>query len=308
MKILKILALIIGLIVSLVIIAIVYFNASFPPHYENKAPNITVELNSERIAEGKKIVSMTCALCHKSEDGKLSGKILDKDSPVGTHYAPNITKDFKNGIGRYTDGELIYLLRTGITKEGKLTPPWMSRFPNLSDEDIFSIVAFLKSDDSLVDAVKSTPGESEPTLLFKILMNVAFKPIPYPKEKIIAPSIDNIIAYGKYLATAKYECFGCHSKDFSTVNILEPEKSEGYFGGGNQFINPEDGTISYSKNLTMDESGLGNWNLELFTKVLKSGNNLNGSKFKYPMSAYNLLTDSEINAIWSYLNSIPKIK
>ncbi|MBK7106008.1 MAG: cytochrome c [Ignavibacteriae bacterium] len=307
MKILKILVILIAIILSLVVVAIIYFNASYPPHYKNEAQDITVEINSIRLAEGKKIVSMNCAICHISNDGTLGGRVFSNYGPMGTSYSANITKDVKYGIGRYTDGELIYLLRTGITKEGKLTPPWMSRFPNLSDEDIFSIVAFLKSENEMVKPVQSLAGENDPSLLFKILMNLAFEPLPYPKEKISSPPMDNIIAYGKYLATAKYECYSCHGRDFSSVNVFEPEKSEGYFGGGNVFTNPDNDLITYSKNLTMDKTGLGNWNLELFTKVLKTGKNLNGTKLEYPMQKYNLLTDYEINAIWEYLKSIPKI-
>ena len=35
----------------------------------------------------------------------------------------------ESGIGKWTDSELAYLLRTGITRDGRYTPPWMLKFP-----------------------------------------------------------------------------------------------------------------------------------------------------------------------------------
>src|SRR6478672_9085483 len=135
----------------------------------------------------------------------------------------------------------------------------MVKLPNLSDEDLFSIIAFLRSDDPLVYAADvDPPGTTTPSFLTKFLSHVAFKPLPYPSQPIQAPAATDKIARGRYLV-AGLDCFPCHSADFKTMNVLAPEKSPGYMGGGN-LVNDLRGKPIYSANLTSDvETGIGKW-------------------------------------------------
>lgn len=83
----------------------------------------------------------------------------------------------------------------------------MPKFPHISDEDLYSIIAFLRSDNPLVQPSDSNPPPIVPSFLTKFLANTAFGPLPYPDEPIVAPDPGDKVAYGKYLATAKFDCY-----------------------------------------------------------------------------------------------------
>ena len=305
-KILKVTAILLAVILVLVLIGALYIHLSGIPKHENKAPNLKIEADSAMVAEGARLAMMLCVQCHRSEDGKLGGAFME-DSEFGEIYGPNITQHPKYGITHYTDGELAYLMRTGIRKDGQYTPPWMPKFPHLSDYDLHSIIAFLRSDHPLVQPSNEVQPMSRPSFLAKLLCRVAFGPLPYPDHKITAPDLSDKVAYGKYIATAKIECYTCHSADFKTANLLEPEKSGGFMGGGNK-IKDREGNIIVSSNLTMDkETGLGNWTEEQFIKAVKFGIRPNGQAIRQPMFPMPQMTDEEASAIWAYLQTVPMI-
>ena len=71
--------------------------------------------------------------------------------------------------------------------------------------------------------------------------------------------------------------------------------------------------ISFAGNLTPDASGIGSWSLEQFSKVLKEGKFKgleNGRPILPPMpwQTYANLTDSDLEAIFNYLKSIPAVE
>lgn len=307
-KILKITGIVLGTLVLIMLVAAAYINFAKVPSYEVNAPNLNVNLDSASIAEGRRIATMVCNQCHMNE-GKLEGKLMEgEESPFGIIWAPNITQHKENGIGKYTDGELAYLFRTGIKRDGEYAPPWMPKLPHLSDEDMNDLIAYLRSDMPEVQASDKVQPKSQPSFLVKFLLRVAFKPLPYDGEPIYAPSTTDKIAYGKYLATAKVDCYGCHSLDFKTQNLMEPEKTPGFFGGGNPF-GDKDGGVIYSSNLTPDKAtGIGNWTEENFVKIMKFGQKPDGTVIRPPMTPFPLLTDEELSAIWAYLQSVPAIE
>ncbi len=307
-KLLRITALLLAGIITILTAAALYINYKSLPVYENLAPELTVKIDSASVAEGAKIGMMLCAHCHSSDDGKLGGALMEK-SALGEIYAPNITQHPEYGTTQYTAGELAYLLRTGIRKDGGYAPPWMTKLPHLSDEDLHNIIAFLRSDHPLVQPSDNDPPPTKYSFLAKFLLTMGIaKPLPYPEQEIKAPSPSDQVAYGRYLAVAKYDCYGCHSKDFSSINLMEPEKTEGFFGGGNAVLDRNGNTV-ISKNLTMDEAtGLGDWMEAEFIRALKYGQLPSGKTISNPMIPYAHLTDEEAAAIWAYLQTIPVIK
>jgi mono/diheme cytochrome c family protein len=308
-KILLITGILFGLIICSVILFVGFIQLKGIPEY--KAGNIEFEHVStpESIERGYKLTSMLCAGCHKNyETGNLTGGLmLDAPPEFGKIYAPNITQDKEYGIGNWTDAELVYLLRTGIKKDGSYAPPYMAKLPKMADEDINAIISFLRSNHPMVAAANIPDQPCEPSFLTKLLCNIVFKPLPYPEEKIAMPDTTNKVALGKYLAF-NLECFSCHSADFKTNDFLNPEKSAGYFGGGNKPFNRE-GKIMLTSNLTPDkETGIGNWSEEKFINALKYGMKEGEHALRYPMQPYSLLTDYEASAIFEYLLSIPAIQ
>jgi cytochrome c1 len=103
------------------------------------------------------------------------------------------------------------------------------------------------------------------------------------------------------------ECYSCHSRDFTKNDYVHPEKSEGFFGGGNEMIGMN-GEKVVTRNLTMDEeTGIGKWKEEDFIKAVKYGIVPSGPALRPPMTPFTDLTDNEARAIFAYLKSLPKI-
>jgi hypothetical protein len=280
------------------------------PKYKAEHINLTIEPTPARIAKGEKLASMLCVHCHLDPNtGKLTGRHLTEVPQFGAVYSRNITKDPEHGIGKWTDGELVYLIRTGLKPDGTYLPPYMAKLTHIADEDLFSIIAFLRSDNPLVQPDKTVPPATNPSFLTKFLCNAGItKPFPYPKQPILAPDTTDKVKWGEYIAIGELECFSCHSRDFAKNDYFNPEKSKGFFGGGNTLIDP-DGQKIQSLNLTPDaETGIGTWSEAEFIKALKSGIVPgNQPALRPPMTPYVNLTDNEAKAIYAYLRTIPKI-
>lgn len=287
----------------------VYVYSTDIPYYDVSTIEYVAQSSPKSIERGEKLTSMLCASCHLNrETGKLTGiKMIEAPPEFGEIYSQNITQDKTYGIGNWSDGELLYLLRTGIKKNGQYAPPYMAKLPKMADEDIDAIISFLRSDHEMVkaDSTKDTP--SKPSFLTKLLSRVAWKPFPMPKAKTYVPDSSNTTEFGKYLAN-NLECFSCHSADFKTNDFLKPESSKGYFGGGNKPLD-EKGRVMLTPNLTPDkETGIGNWSKEKFVKAVKYGIKEGEPALSYPMAPYSRLSDYEVGAIFEYLKTIPPIK
>ncbi len=306
---LKIIGFIVIILFAIALVGFFYINSSEIPKYETLKIDYHSNGDSIAIARGKKLVSTLCAGCHMNQEtGKLTGtKMLEAPSEFGEIYSQNITQDKTYGIGNWTDAEILYLLRTGVKKNGEYAPPYMAKLPNMADEDINAIISFLRSNDPLVKADATPDTPSKPAFLTKLLCKIVWKPFPLPTEKINLPDSTNTIALGKYLAT-NMECFSCHSADFKTNDFLKPELSEGYFAGGNKPLDRE-GKVILTPNLTPDkETGIGNWSKEKFIKAVRFGIVDGQNALAYPMTPYTLLSDTEVAAIYDYLKTIPPIK
>src|SRR5262245_44267725 len=195
-------------VIGVVLVAVVlsagaaaaYIHLSGIPKYSTQRVDLKVDVTPERVERGRRTASMLCAGCHANPTtGVLTGKRME-DAPAefGVIYSKNITRHPVKGIGDWTDGEIAFLLRTGIRRDGQYTPPWMAKLPHMSDEDLQDVIAFLRSDDPMVQAADVDDRESEPTFLTKLLCRVAFKPFAYPTAKIPAPDPKDKVAFGRY--------------------------------------------------------------------------------------------------------------
>lgn len=309
-KLLKILGIALLVVIGLAAGFAGYVAAKGIPKYEKGNLQVKVEVTPEKVARGRKYATTLCASCHGDPTThRLTGKqLIDAPKEFGEIYSKNITQDPNKGIGSWTDGELIYLLRTGIDRTGQYLPPWMAKYPHLSDDDLESIVAFLRSDDPLVAAAAvDPPGKTRPSFLSKFLTHTVFKPLPMPASRIETPDKADKVAYGHYLSSS-LGCFGCHSADFKTMNELEPEKSAGYYGGGNPLLD-QMGSVVPSANITPDdETGIGKWTEADFVRALRYGVRPDKTVLVYPMEPMPALTEEDAAALYAYLKTVPKIR
>ena len=304
----KIAGIILAVIFVLIAVFAAYVQYTGIPKYEPHIVEMKVDVTPTRVENGKRISVMLCIQCHSDDKNKLTGKFLGElPGEFGKIYSKNITHDSVKGIGKWTDGELYYFLRTGVRADGQYVPPYMPKFPLMADEEIKDVIAWLRSDSFGLEASKEEAPETEPSFLVKILSNTIFKPMPYPEKPIVRPDTTDLVALGKYYADGVASCFQCHSKDFKTVDYLSPQLSEGYYGGGNP-MQDMDGNLVLSANLTFDETGIAKYTEEDFIKAVRFGKKLDGSMVKYPMVPHTTLTDLEVKGIYAYLKTIPIIK
>ncbi len=306
---LKIFAWLLGLVLLAIggFAAFVYFGGV--PTYDVPQVSLQVHPTPELVARGKDIARMSCFECHMDYDnGRLSGRrMFDVPEVFGTAYSSNITQDPTHGIGDWSDGELAVLLRTGINRGGRYTMPWMPKLPRMADKDLNALIAWLRSDDSVLQATPVSSRGQELSFLAKFLSRVAFKPFAWPEHGQIAPPLTETVEYGRYLVQDFLECYSCHSADFKSVDDLNPPASVGYMGGGNKLLSL-DGEIILSANITPDtETGIGSWSEEDFVRAIREGLRPDGRVLRFPMSRRPETTEAEARAIYAYLQTVPPI-
>ena len=272
-------------------------------------PNLSVKSTPDRVNRGEVIAQIQCVECHGNKNNQLTGKQLHEIPGIfGKIFSKNITQDKEKGIGNWTDGELIYFLRTGVRRDGTYAPV-MPQYAHMGDEDMQSLVAWLRSDRFPVQPTNEEPQASELSIVSKLLTNTIMKPLAYPQSFIAMPDSADPVALGKYTADAVGDCFSCHSADLIDQDKVHPEKTKGYYGGG-AVLEGEGGEQVITANLTFDEqTGIARkYTKEQFIRAVKLGVRPDGSILRRPMTPKVMLSDNEVGAIYEYLKTIPKIK
>ncbi|MDQ2769878.1 MAG: cytochrome c [Bacteroidota bacterium] len=278
------------------------------PRYPPPWLKVAIPSTPARVALGEKLTLSICSDCHLNRaTNRYSGhRLADLTPDFGRIYTSNITQDAAHGIGRWTTGQLVALLSTGIGPDGRLRLI-MPSYARMSDEDMASIVVFLRSNSPQVQPDLTATPPQEPSLLLKLLGNTIMRPARLPDAPVLAPPPTDTRAFGRYLVLGRYHCYECHSRDFKSNNPTDPEKSKGYLGGGTRLLNNEGQTV-VSRNITGDaETGIGRWSEAQFGQAVRFGQSPNGL-LHYPMNKYSLLTDAEVHALFAYLQSVPQIK
>jgi cytochrome c553 len=314
-KLVKIGAMFLGVIALLAAAGAVYFNVTYPKAIP--VPKVKVEATAERIERGKYLANHValCMDCHSTRDFTkytgpikpgtegMGGEIMGREMGLpGTIPVKNITPA---ALGNWTDGEIIRALTSGVNKHGEALFPVMPypNFVHLSEEDLYSIVAYIRT----LKPIKNEVGEKE--LDFPV--NYIVKTLPLdPYQPHIAPEKSDMKAYGKYLVTIA-SCNDCHtqSKDGEPIAGLEL--------AGGATINLPFGTIR-SANLTPDvETGLGAWTKEQFIQRFKSMANDEIKNMEVPKDGFNTImpwtmyggmSEEDLGAIYEYLHSLKPVK
>jgi mono/diheme cytochrome c family protein len=257
--------------------------------------------SQQALEHGKDLAFSICAGCHYNHGvNKFIGtQIEDVPGIAGKVYAANLTHSKTHGIApKYTDAQIKYLLKTGVAKDGRFLS-YMLR-PNMSDGDINDIIVFLRSDDPSLAAADTTVGLTHFTMIGKAYMNSKAKPVPY-KDGIKRP--ENPAALGYYLVD-NLGCFHCHSKSLTKLNLPNPDQTPGYLAGGLK-MKGINGIDVYVPNITPDkQSGIGTYTREQFLKAVKDGQSPT-KKLKAPMPKFDRLSDTEVDAIYAYIQTVP---
>src|SRR5215831_5410490 len=129
------------------------------------------EVTPTRLERGKYLVNgiVGCVDCHSEHDPTLEGAppksgregagvLFLQDPSLGKVYASNITPDKETGIGNWTDDQIARAVREGIGGDGRALFPIMPyrNFRNLSDEDLASVIVYMRSIPAIKNAVPKT--------------------------------------------------------------------------------------------------------------------------------------------------------
>jgi mono/diheme cytochrome c family protein len=275
-------------------------------YFKTTTDTFTATKIPESEERGKNLTFTICGGCHYDPRvNKFIGKHLnDLPKIAGKMYSANLTHSTTHGRPpHYTDAELFYLLKTGISKSGKFMP-YMMR-PMMADEDINDIIVYLRSNDSAVAAADTTVGKTHINFIGKIGLRYLSSPQPYNKG-VPRPNENDAVSYGRYLV-AVIGCYHCHSEKAKWLNYQDAEKTKGYLVGGMKLKDPKGNKI-YSPNLTPDKAtGIGDFNEDAFRKAVTEGIRPSGKKLSPPMPKFTHLTDKQVHALFAYLQSLPPV-
>jgi mono/diheme cytochrome c family protein len=243
-----------------------------------------------------------CGNCHTPKgsnglpiaDRNLGGGAVVVDSPAFRAVGANLTPDRETGLGRWSDTQIIRAIREGVLPDGSLIGPPMpfELYRRMSDADVAAIVAYLRA----VPAVSNKVEKS----VWHMALPPSYGP---PVDRVSAPSPDDTVAYGAYLAGPIGHCVECHSplgprgRDFSRI------------GAGGQVFEGPWGVV-VAANITSSRTvGLGAWSDAEIERAIREGVAFDGRKLTGPMAFawYKTVSKSDMTALIAYLRSIPAI-
>jgi mono/diheme cytochrome c family protein len=261
------------------------------------------------LAKGEYVArAANCVACHSIPDAPAFSGGLKMATPLGNIYATNITPDPDTGIGKYTLEDFEKAVRDGVAKDGHRLYPAMPypSYTKMTDEDIAAMYAYFMK---VVPPAKvaNKPSEIPPVLNWRwplAVWNVLFF-----DEGVYEPKKDKDAAWnrGAYLVQGPGHCGACHTPRGLAFN------EKGYDETDSDFLSGAMLDHWTAVNLTQDvNSGLGRWSHDDIVKSLKTGQTPFGTAFGTMIEVINnstqFLTDDDINAMATYLKSLPGVK
>ena len=280
-----------------------------------------IEVTPERLARGDYLVHHVsdCLGCHSdfhSDRFALPLKVgtegqggLEFDKKLGVPgvvQAQNITQDPVTGLGSWTDGEILRAIREGVDRKGKALFPMMPYefFHSMSDEDAYSIVAYLRTIKPVSHAV------AKRQLDFPVNLLIKFAPKPITGS-VRSPDPKDRVAYGQYLVTVGV-CRMCHTPHDEKGQLIAGMD----FSGGWEMPGPWGRVVS--ANITPDaDNYMGQASREEFIGRFKSLEGLDGENAPVAPPGKNTvmawpryagMTREDLGAIYDYLKTVQPIK
>jgi len=288
-KILKVSALIVGILVVLVagFYTKTYLSvrSRLNQRYQVNPQTITLRTDSAVLALGARLVKAKgCTECHTDD---LGGKVFIDDGMLGRIVARNLTKG-KGGLpADHSIRDWVLALKHGIRRDGKPLMIMPSHeFTLLSESDMGAIIAYATN---LPKVDRELPDNSLKPLTY-ILTDLGTLPlipaemIDHNRSLVKEVKAEVSIEYGKYIATS---CQGCHRENMKGGEPIAPG-----------FPSPAD----------ISSTGRpGKWTDDEFINTLRTGTTPEGKaldpgQMPWPMAKE--FNDVELKALHLYLNSL----
>lgn len=208
--------------------------------------------------------------------------------------APNITPDQETGAGLWTDDMLARAIREGVGHDGHFLDPAAMPFEfyrSLSDEDLASVIVFLRSIPAVKNFLPSGFHDDEKHSRFSTPVTA-----PIPQPDISTPE-----QKGAYLVRIA-GCQWCHTLRDSNRRSLPGLE----FGGGDLIRNSL--SQASSANLTSDPSGISYYNEERFLNTLRTGTvGARELSPNMPWWYFGHMKDEDLRAIFTHLRTLKPV-
>ncbi|WP_027518981.1 cytochrome c [Bradyrhizobium sp. WSM1417] len=244
-----------------------------------------------------------CASCHAVPDQpdrlRLGGGVAIK-SPFGTFYAPNISSDPTDGIGKWSEAEFVNAVMHGVSPDGQHYFPAFpyTSYQHARREDVLDLFAYLKT----LPAVAGKVRDHDVRFPFNIRRNVGIWKFLFLDGKPFVADGTKLPQWnrGAYLVNSFGHCAECHSPRNALGGIIAGQR----FAGG---PNPEG--EGWVPNIT--QKGLREWSAKDIAYFLKTGELPDGDSVGGAMTRVikntSQLPDDDLAAMADYLKSLPPV-
>ncbi|CAL78833.1 Diheme cytochrome c-type [Bradyrhizobium sp. ORS 278] len=257
------------------------------------------------MANGQEIFNIGgCASCHQvpnQPDRLKLGGGLPLESPFGTFYAPNISPDPTDGIGRWSEADFVNAVLRGVSPGGGHYYPAFpyTSYAGAKVDDVRDLFAYMKT-------LPPVSGASRPHDLpfpFNIRRTVGVWKLLFFDDKPFVADASRSAEWnrGAYLVNTLGHCAECHSPR----NLLGGIKTAQRLAGG-----PDPEGHGFVPNIT--QKGLADWSESdisyfLETGQLPDGDSAGGSMARVIRNT-SQLTPEDRKAMAIYLKSLPPVE
>jgi mono/diheme cytochrome c family protein len=243
------------------------------------APDLKVAGTPEQIQRGRAVADGFCASCH-SKTGTLTGGFdigRKFPIPIGSFVSSNLTP--AGSLQHWSDGEIFRAIRNSVDADGRwLIVMSFTNAGNLSDDDIQSLIAYIRSTPAAGAQTPDPPDEV--SLLGLAMLGAGLLPGGKPvfTGVIEAPAKGPTAQYGQYIVSYQ-DCRQCHGNDLA---------------GGKGGLGPAGPDLTLVKD----------WKREEFITTMRTGIDPNGHEIDgdlMPWRDIGRMDDGELAALYEYI-------
>ncbi len=284
-----------GLIVLLSITAFILssrFKSLSKETYTLTPDEIPIPTDSSSLMRGR-LLSLSCGGCHGYD---YAGKDFFNDPAIGYMSSPNLTKAKGSATENFNNADWVRAIRHGIGHNNTALFVMPSEnFCFMSDKDLGSLIAYLNT----LEPIEKVQGETKFSFMANVMAGAglfgsldSIYPAQYIDHKaaahITSPPMGPTVEYGAYMVKFM-GCQTCHGKDLNGGKHPDPNA-------------PLVPSIS-------NKGNFGNWNLEQFKSVFRSGRTPEGKTLNpefMPFASIGAFSDPELEALYKYIKSVSK--
>jgi mono/diheme cytochrome c family protein len=245
-----------------------------------------------------------CSSCHavpNQPDRLKLGGGLAMPSPFGTFYAPNISPDPADGIGRWSEADFVTAVLKGTSPSGAHFYPAFpyGSYQRARIEDVRDLFAYLKT----LPVVQGRVREHDLPFPFNIRRTVGMWKLLFLDGKPFVADAAHSPAWnrGAYIVNGLGHCAECHSPRNPLGGIIAAQR----FAGG---PNPEG--EGFVPNIT--QKRLGDWSAKDIESFLENGLTPDGDTAGGSMARVikntSQLSAADRAAMAEYLKSLPPVE